>query len=54
MTGCQVTVQGQPAGTTATPVSLSVTDCSFAQGAIGVGDFTTTASWRKIRVTVAG
>lgn len=54
VTGCQVTVQGQPAGTTATPVSLSVTDCSFAQGAIGVRDFNTTASWRKIRVTAAG
>jgi hypothetical protein len=31
-----------------------VTDCSFAQGAIGVRDFNTTASWRKIRVTAAG
>lgn len=54
VTGCEVTVQGEPAGTNSNPVYLAVNDCSFAAGAVGVRDYNTTASWRDIKATPAG
>ena len=54
VTGCEVTVQGEPAGSTANPAYLAVNDCSFASGAVGVRDYSATASWRNISITPAG
>ncbi|HTJ71424.1 MAG TPA: ricin-type beta-trefoil lectin domain protein [Actinospica sp.] len=54
VTGCDITVQGEPTGTNSNPVYLHVNDCSFAQGSVGVRDYNTTASWENIHVTKAG
>ena len=54
VSGCTVSVQGHPAGSWANPAYLSVNDCTFGQGAVGVRDFDTTASWRNLTVRTAG
>ncbi|MBD8467349.1 MULTISPECIES: hypothetical protein [Plantibacter] len=48
--GCDITVQGRPAGSSAPTTNLSVSDCTFSHGAIGVRSFGTAAGWRYITV----
>lgn len=48
--GCQVTLTVQPAGSTV-PVSVSVSDCSFSSGRVGVRSYNTSAAWRYVSVT---
>jgi hypothetical protein len=54
--GCTFVISGLPAGSTSTPTSLTYTDtgCTFTQGAIGVRDYNSTASWRNITVAAGG
>jgi hypothetical protein len=54
VSGCTVSVQGRPAGSWAAPAYLSVNDCTYGQGAVGVRDYEATASWRNITVRTAG
>jgi hypothetical protein len=54
VSGCAVSVQGRPAGSWTSPAYLSVNDCTFAHGSVGVRDFNSTASWRNVTVRTAG
>ncbi|NUR03338.1 MAG: hypothetical protein HOY79_44540 [Streptomyces sp.] len=54
VSGCVVSVQGRPSGSWADPAYLSVSDCAFGHGAVGVRDYDTTASWRNVTVRAAG
>jgi hypothetical protein len=48
--GCQVTLTAQPANST-TATSVSINDCSFSSGQVGVRTFSTSAAWRYVSVT---
>ncbi|WP_042391799.1 ricin-type beta-trefoil lectin domain protein [Streptacidiphilus carbonis] len=50
VSGCTVSVQGRPAGSWSNPAYLSVNDCTFSHGSVGVRDFNTTAAWRDLTV----
>lgn len=54
VSGCTVSVQGRPAGSWADPAYLSVSDCTFSHGLVGVRDFNATASWRNVTVRTSG
>jgi hypothetical protein len=54
VSGCTVSVQGRPTGSWTNPAYLSMSDCSFSQGAVGVRDFNTTASWQNVTVRASG
>jgi hypothetical protein len=48
--GCQVTLTAQPAASTTT-TTVTVNDCSFSSGQVGVRSFNTSAGWRYVSVT---
>lgn len=48
--GCQITVTAQPATSTAS-TSVTVNDCSFSTGQVGLRSFNTSAAWRYISTT---
>ncbi|MDX3762367.1 ricin-type beta-trefoil lectin domain protein [Streptomyces sp. AK02-04a] len=43
-----------PSGSWSNPAYLSLSDCAFSHGSVGVGDYDTAASWRNITVRTAG
>ncbi|MFJ6901871.1 ricin-type beta-trefoil lectin domain protein [Streptomyces hokutonensis] len=54
VTGCVISVQGVPADSSSNATYLSVSDCSFSHGSVGVRDYNSTASWRNLTVRAAG
>ncbi|MFF1747316.1 ricin-type beta-trefoil lectin domain protein [Streptomyces mirabilis] len=43
-----------PSGSWSNPAYLSLSDCAFSHGSVGVRDYDTAASWRNITVRTAG
>ncbi|MGY4924964.1 ricin-type beta-trefoil lectin domain protein [Streptomyces sp. 900105755] len=54
VSGCVISVQGAPSGSWSNPAYLSLSDCAFSHGSVGVRDYGTTASWRNVTVRTAG
>ena len=50
VSGCTISAQGRPTGSWTNPSYLSVSDCTYGQGAVGVRDYNSTASWQNVTV----